>query len=343
MLEANSVKIRLVATIMGLGLLAGCATPPPPPPPPPSPPPSAPVKVIPPRPLPPGGATPSMYVPPRGADGLRQTVNYGLSSPQTVWNLRSALNVAALNCQDAEHAAILPAYSSLLKTHKRELSRANNRIVAKYRADYGRSGYRDAFDGYMTQVYNYFALPPAQQAFCDAALQVATDSTVVQRGGLEGFALMNLPRLEAVFDRFYSQMEQYKVDVAAWDAEYAPSSAIVTPSFVAGDGTDNASGTVTGQGISGTTTLSTGDGTAISFGSSGSQSAGPSASVDTAPVTEPAIVPVEVAPSGPAEDAGPGFSLTEQAEEPATQQQQPVFVSEPVIEAIPEDSGDGGQ
>ena len=97
----------------------------------------------------------------------------------------------------------------------------NDSITREYRAQYG-SKFRDEFDGYMTQVYNYFALPPAQDDFCDTALQVATASAGVPSTELESFALANLPVLDGVFDNFYTRYEQYQIDVAAWDAEYAP-------------------------------------------------------------------------------------------------------------------------
>ncbi|MEO9669969.1 MAG: hypothetical protein ABJF80_03955, partial [Marinomonas sp.] len=67
-----------------------------------------------------------------------------------------------------------------------------------------------------------FALPPALPAFCDEALAVSRDVGAVPRGQLSGFVTTALPRMEGVFGRFYNSYEQYRVDVAAWDAKYAP-------------------------------------------------------------------------------------------------------------------------
>lgn len=220
--SSKFAKIRIIAVTAGVAALAGCATAPPPPPPPPPPAPQA--KVIPPRPVPPGGAAANMVMPAMGANGVRQTVNAGISEAQTIWNLRSALNVAALNCLEAQHASILPNYKSYLGAHSRQLRSTNTAVGREFREKHGRS-YRDAQDTYMTQVYNYFALPPALDDFCDAAVGVSSDAAVAPRGSLSEFSVAGLSRLEAVFEGFYSEYEQYRVDLSAWDAEYGAGAA----------------------------------------------------------------------------------------------------------------------
>lgn len=162
-----------------------------------------------------------MFVPALGPDGIRQTVNAHLTPAQTTWNMRSAFNVAALNCMDPVHAAILPAYKSFLKNQVRPLSATNRAIDAEFRGRYGPS-YVVPREAYMTQVYNYFALPPAQSAFCDTALAISQESLLVPPSELDAFAARTLPRLEAVFDAFYRTYEKYRIDSALWDAQYAP-------------------------------------------------------------------------------------------------------------------------
>jgi len=162
-----------------------------------------------------------MPIPPVGPDGIRRTVNYGLSTAQATWNLRSALNVAALNCLDMEHADILPAYKSLLERHEKKLDKVNDTLLKEYRENFGSEG-QQAFDRYMTQVYNYFALPPVMDDFCDASQKVARDSLLVESSDLEGFALRNLPVIEAAFETFFSAFENYRTALAVWDAEYGP-------------------------------------------------------------------------------------------------------------------------
>ena len=72
----------------------------------------------------------------------------------------------------------------------------------------------------MTQVYNYFALPPALPAFCDAALAISNETLVLAPADLDLFATGALPRLEYVFDNFFGAFERYRIDVAMWDAQY---------------------------------------------------------------------------------------------------------------------------
>src|SRR3990167_9472880 len=111
MSEGLGKGLRITIVAAGIAALAACATPAPPPPPPPPPPPAQGV-VIPPRPLPTVGAVDHMTIPAHGMDGRYLTVNTGISSAQTLWNLRSGLNVAALNCQGIEHAAMDSRYGA---------------------------------------------------------------------------------------------------------------------------------------------------------------------------------------------------------------------------------------
>ncbi|KUO57706.1 MAG: hypothetical protein APF82_03125 [Sphingomonadales bacterium BRH_c42] len=152
-------------------------------------------------------------------DGQRHTVNTGISSLQRLWNLRSGLNVAALNCQRAQHAALVDNYKILLKRHSRELARANTALATEYRKAHG-SSFRNVQDSYMTRVYNYFALPPTMPQFCDVALEVSSEVAQIAPGGLEQYSAGALPRLEAVFEDFFRTYERYRVDLAAWDSRY---------------------------------------------------------------------------------------------------------------------------
>src|SRR5690606_3519241 len=108
---------------------------------------------IPARPAPPNDAGPNLFVPIVDRLGVRQTVNANLSAAQTVWNLRSAMNVAALNCLRPGDEPIIAAYSDMLKSFARPLTAANRTVDSEYRERHG-SGFRPIRDEYMTQVYN---------------------------------------------------------------------------------------------------------------------------------------------------------------------------------------------
>ena len=206
-----------MATLAALVALAGCApkvvTPPPPAPPK--------VVSIPPRPVPPAGASANMTVPPLDTFGARRTINYRLTPAQTTWNLRSAFNVAALNCLDSKYEPIVVAYRSFLKANAKRLTATTQIIDREFRKKYGAT-YRVEQDAYMTQVYNYFALPPTLKNFCDASLVMSLESTKAVPAELDAFSARWLPHLESVFEQFFLSYEAYRLAVAQWDAQYGP-------------------------------------------------------------------------------------------------------------------------
>lgn len=212
--------------------LASCAAPAPPPPPPPPPPKPKPYIPPPPKPMPPAGASGNLTIPPLDASGLRQSVNRNISPTQMLWNLRSAFNVAALNCSDPKHAEILPRYKVFLKTYAKALTATNRKVDAEFKARYG-AKFTAPREAYMTSVYNHFALPPAMNEFCNATLAVTGDMTAMKPAELEAFALRSLPSIEIVYDDFYRRYEKYRLDLAEWNARYgtppAPAATAGTP------------------------------------------------------------------------------------------------------------------
>lgn len=160
-----------------------------------------------------------MAIPQISTAGVRQTVNTGISQQQALWNVRSGLNVAALNCLRPEHAGLVDNYRAFLKHHSRELAATNRALANEYRSKYGR-GFRDQQDAYMTRVYNYFALPPVLPEFCNVALELSHEIVGVPAGKLDEFSPIALARMEQVYENFFSAYERYRVDLAAWDARY---------------------------------------------------------------------------------------------------------------------------
>jgi hypothetical protein len=227
---SKSALVGGIAAALGTVLVAGCGEkkpvvvnlPPPPIPP----------VVIPPRPYPPVGAPASMTIPPLGVDGVRQTVNAHLTPNQTLWNFRSAYNVAALNCLRPEHGEIVVGYRAFLKKHARALTAANRGVDAEFKSKYG-ARFIAPREAYMTQVYNYFANPITLRAFCDASLTMSRSLALVPSADLATFSQAELPNLDQVFEAFFRAYEQYRADAANWDAKYAPrpaeTSAAVSP------------------------------------------------------------------------------------------------------------------
>ena len=94
--------LRKIVVVGLLASIAGCTKPPPPPPPPPPPAPPPVVIVIPPRPLPPGNAAVTQILPGRALDGRFQTANSNILGDRAFWQMKIALNVAAIGCRGAE-------------------------------------------------------------------------------------------------------------------------------------------------------------------------------------------------------------------------------------------------
>ena len=171
--------------------------------------------------MPPFGAAANTFIPPVGVDGLRQTVNSHVSAAQRIWNFRSAYNVAALNCLQAQHAGILEGYKSYLLKFKRDLDRINKTVESEWRKAEG-AGYMRARDSYTTQVYNYWALPPVLPRICDAMAQIAQQEQLTASPSVDVMSETGLARLESIFGDFYRAFEQYRMDSASWDAKYGP-------------------------------------------------------------------------------------------------------------------------
>ena len=205
-------SIVTAAAVALVAVISACAPKPEPAPPPPKP------QFVS-RPYPPMGASPNLTIPPKSVDGARLTINSNLSPEQAAWNLRSAFNVAALNCMSTQHAAILEDYRSFLTKHQKSLRDVNVTLDKVFKAQYGKT-YIAEREGYQTQVYNYFALPPTIPAFCDAALALGEEFKLVPTDDMVKSSPAALAKLEAVFTGFFDSYEKYQTDFVAWQKDY---------------------------------------------------------------------------------------------------------------------------
>ncbi len=186
------------------------------------------------RPLPPGGAHYVMDLPARGPDGRRITINSDLSDDQLVWNLRSAWNVAALNCLAPEYEPILQGYRQLLTGNVKTLKAVNDRLEKSYNSRFRVR--RDAIvarDGYTTQVYNFFAEPGARAGFCRAALDMSNRALAAPPTDILGFARANFNGLLVPFEQFFDDYEAYQRAAADWDARWGSLYGPSQPGWVA--------------------------------------------------------------------------------------------------------------
>ena len=98
-----------------------------------------------------------------------------------LWNLRSGLNVAALQCQFSPFLRTVSNYNALLAHHNRELAAAYTALEGYFRRTAGRNGPRQ-FDLYSTQTYNGFSAFNAQYGFCQTAAKIGREALATPKG-----------------------------------------------------------------------------------------------------------------------------------------------------------------
>jgi len=203
--QSHHVMVRWAA-IVTFALIAGCGhkrpkpqEPPPPPPP------------VAQEPVPPAGAARGLSIPEPGPDGQFSTINSGISAQEEIWHIRAALNVAALSCRD--DGALTRGYNQFLKDHKPLLATAYSAETTHFK-----SAGLPALDRHMTQLYNYFAQPPAQPGFCQAAKAEIDRAVSTSAANFPSYAPQALDRLEAPIVSFYAAYNSYRRDLAAWQA-----------------------------------------------------------------------------------------------------------------------------
>ena len=222
----NSVFLATTVTFLTSGaILSACATAATPEPeeqvaPPPV------VEVLPPapkeRPVPPLGAVPTLRIPPIDpVTGKRPSPNQNLSEIGTIWNFRSAFNVAALNCVPPTYASVNEYYSTFLTQMKRPLAKANTGLDAEYRARNPGVSANTALrlrDTASTEIYNYYSLPPMMPQFCALMLQKGPQAAALTEDQLYPFAKQALEDIDAIYAKFYDDFEQYQRDLAEWES-----------------------------------------------------------------------------------------------------------------------------
>ncbi len=139
-----------------------------------------PVPVVPP--------TPMGFMVPRAV--VLRTPTPAETEANAVWNVRAALNVAALQCQFSPFLATVKNYNDLLRHHGEELTRAQATMVAHFRR-YDGARAANSFDQYTTRTYNSYSTLDAQYKFCEAAGRVGREALAIPRGKL-GVAALRL-------------------------------------------------------------------------------------------------------------------------------------------------------
>ena len=100
-----------------------------------------------------------------------------------VWNMRAALNVAALQCQFEPTLLTVPNYNAMLKDHDTELD-ASQATLTKYfnRVNKAKGAGQKALDQFGTRTYSSFVTVGGQLGFCQTAANVGRDAVFTPRG-----------------------------------------------------------------------------------------------------------------------------------------------------------------
>lgn len=124
-----------------------------------------------------------------------------------VWNLRAALNVAALQCQFEPTLLTLPNYNALLKDHDAEL-RTSYTTLEQYfaRALKDKKKGLTELDKFGTRVYSGFSTVSGQLTFCQTAASVGHDALFAKRGALGDLA--------------HDRMRELRSSLAGWGEQF---------------------------------------------------------------------------------------------------------------------------
>ena len=143
------------------------------------------------------GDEPGMVVPMPGATAAEYKA--GLA-----WTLRSALNVAALQCQFEPTLHPVETYNAILRDHDAEFDK-DQAILQKYyarspgagsaRAGKGSKAGQAGFDQFGTRTYSAFATVSAQYGFCQTAATIGREALFTPRGAFGDLAERRMRRL----------------------------------------------------------------------------------------------------------------------------------------------------
>lgn len=113
-----------------------------------------------------------------------------------IWNLRAALNIAALQCQYSPYLATVSLYNAIQKQDADEFDRAKSTMMGHFRR-YGGGRAETNFDQYTTKTYNAYSTLDAQLAFCDRAAIIGREVLAVRQGQLATIALDRVAQVRA--------------------------------------------------------------------------------------------------------------------------------------------------
>ena len=133
-----------------------------------------------------------------------------------VWNVRAALNVAALQCQFEPTLLTLSNYNALLTDHAGEL-KSSYATLEKYFTRIGNNNKKvgqNELDRFGTRVYSGFSTVSGQLSFCTIAASIGHQALFMRRGKLGDLAQDRMRELreslrpwgEQAFPRYFNRI-----------------------------------------------------------------------------------------------------------------------------------------
>lgn len=138
------------------------------------------------------GSEPGMIgqaLPGANADELRAAL---------AWNLRAALNVAALQCEFEPTLLTRINYNAILKDHAIELANSLGTVEKYFNRTYkNKKQAQVEFDKFGTRVYSGFSTVSGQLSFCQTAASIGHDALFTKRGQFGELAQDRMKELRA--------------------------------------------------------------------------------------------------------------------------------------------------
>lgn len=125
---------------------------------------------------------------------------------ELVWNMRSGLNVAALQCQFEPMLMSVQNYNVLLYNHRDELKKAIDTLTKYFnRTNKAKKAAQDALDRFGTRTYSSFTAVASQYGFCQTAAAIAAEAAMAPRGTFHEIAAAHMRELRTSLIRQFSE------------------------------------------------------------------------------------------------------------------------------------------
>lgn len=136
--------------------------------------------------------------------GAEPSLNLGMpgATPEElraglVWNMRAALNVAALQCDFEPTLLTLSNYNAMIAHHRLELAAAFDTAGGYFQRTVGKGKPgQNAFDSYSTRIYSGYSTVQAQRNFCQVAGSMGRDAIFADHGKLYEVAQKRMGELK---------------------------------------------------------------------------------------------------------------------------------------------------